>query len=75
MIKAIIVAEEEYCETRMFRDAQHLEDFRNGFACAAGHYGGGSFGIYTIDDLLNLEKDEKSVADMEVALLIRHYLS
>jgi hypothetical protein len=67
MIQAIVVTEGEYAETREFRDAQHLSDFSAGFACGAGHYGAGGFGIYALEDA-------DTVDDPELAELIRAFL-
>jgi hypothetical protein len=58
MIEAIIVTEGEYTETRTFQDKQHLGFFEEGFSCGAGHYGAGSFGVYTLEDLNNEDVSE-----------------
>lgn len=51
MIRAVIVCEGDYADTVELTDNKELDAFTRGFECGAGHYGAGSFGVYTLDDI------------------------
>ena len=58
MIKAIIVCEGEYVSTVTFRDQQHRNDYESGFSEGTSNYGCGSAGIYSLDQLSQLQSEK-----------------